>query len=104
MATITLTNARLVEGRVFSQEEIVMADREYDVARIHEGDKLYKEGDVRVLNEAEAKHLVDLGVLIPRQDRDQDMAPAEKAEPTPENKAEPAPTNKAEPKRKSKGE
>lgn len=103
MATITLTNARLVESRVFSQEEIVMADREYDVARIHEGDKLYKEGDVRVLNEAEAKHLVDLGVLVPRQDRDPDTAPAEKAEPAPENKAEPAPANKADKPRQGKG-
>ncbi|WP_420133964.1 hypothetical protein [Rhodopseudomonas sp.] len=64
-----------------------MAEREYDVARIHEGDRLYNEGDVRILNEADAKHLVDLGVLVPRK---------VKAEPAPLNKAEPAPANKAE--------
>ncbi|MGM5018718.1 hypothetical protein [Tardiphaga sp. 367_B4_N1_1] len=78
-----------------------MAEREYDVARIHEGDKLYNEGDVRTLNETDAAHLVALGVLIPRKEK---AAPAEKpaadpaakAEPAPVNKAEPAPANKAE--------
>lgn len=85
-----------------------MAEREYDVARIHEGDKLYNEGDVRTLNEADAKHLVDLGVLIPRKDKaapaEKPAAePAEKAEPAPINKAEPAPANKADKPRQGKG-
>jgi hypothetical protein len=65
-----------------------MAEREYDVARIHEGDKLYREGDVRIISESDAKHLVDLGVLIPRKS---------KSEPAPLNKMEGgAPANKAE--------
>lgn len=85
-----------------------MAEREYDVARIHEGDKLYNEGDVRVLNEVDAKHLVDLGVLIPRKENAAPVAkpeaePQEKAEPAPVNKAEPAPANKAEKPRQGKG-
>ncbi|MBY5689348.1 hypothetical protein HFO41_10985 [Rhizobium leguminosarum] len=54
----------------------------YTVLRSHEGDKFYKEGDKRELSAAEAKHLVELGVLA-------------KAEPTPQNKAAPAPKNKA---------
>ncbi|MBY3257070.1 hypothetical protein HFO09_23230 [Rhizobium laguerreae] len=56
----------------------------YSVLRSHEGDKFYKEGDERALSGADAKHLVDLGVLK-----------FLKAAPTPKNKAAPAPKNKA---------
>lgn len=35
----------------------------YKVMREHEGDKPYVEGDVREINEIDAKHLVDMGVL-----------------------------------------
>jgi len=66
-----------------------MAEREYSVTRIHEGDRIYREGDTRTLSESDAKHLVELGVLVPRPDKP-------KAEPAPMNKAEPAPANKAE--------
>ncbi|MBY5733508.1 hypothetical protein HFO26_24975 [Rhizobium leguminosarum] len=54
----------------------------YTVMRSHEGDKFYKEGDKRELSAAEAKQLVELGVLV-------------KAKPAPQNKAAPAPKNKA---------
>lgn len=54
----------------------------YNVLREHEGDRFYKTGETRDLDSAEAKQLVDLGVL----------AKAEKAH---ANKAEPAsPKNK----------
>jgi hypothetical protein len=35
----------------------------YKVLRRHDGDKEYHDGDERTLSKAEAKHLVDLGVL-----------------------------------------
>jgi multidrug efflux pump subunit AcrA (membrane-fusion protein) len=72
-------------------QEKDMAVREYNVVRSHEGDKLYKEGDVRTSNEADVKHLVDLGVLAPR------PATGFKAEVAPLNKMEKAPaSNKAD--------
>ncbi|WP_042954174.1 hypothetical protein [Rhizobium leguminosarum] len=56
----------------------------YTVLRSHEGDKFYAEGDIRELSAADAKHLVDLGVIK-----------LLKAEPKPKNKAEATPKNKA---------
>ncbi|QUS40582.1 hypothetical protein RPMA_18360 [Tardiphaga alba] len=78
-----------------------MAEREYDVMRLHEGDKIYVEGDVRTISEADAQHLVALGVLVPREAKAAPAEkpadePAQKAETERMNKAEPAPANKAE--------
>lgn len=67
----------------------------FRVLRRHDGDKEYHEGDERILSKADAKHLVDLGVLEVVED---DEAPeGEKAEKVPANKAEKAaPKNKAD--------
>jgi hypothetical protein len=59
---------------------------EYKVLRQHDGDKQYWEGDKRELSAADAKQLVDLGVL---------KEVKAKAETAPQNKAEPAPANKS---------
>lgn len=59
-------------------------DKTYDVKREHEGDRFYRSGDERVLDEAEAAHLVRLGVLEP------------KAEKPAKNKAEQPAKNKAD--------
>jgi len=59
----------------------------YKVLRQMDGDRQYLEGDTRELTEAEAKHLVDLGVLK--------RVGSAKSEPASENKAEAAPANKA---------
>lgn len=40
-----------------------MATVKYDVLREHEGDRFYKTGETRDLDEGSAKHLVKLGVL-----------------------------------------
>jgi hypothetical protein len=69
-----------------SRKEADMPD--YKVLRQHDGDKQYWEGDKRTLPAADAKHLVDLGVL---------KEIKAKAEAAPLNKAEPAPANKAAP-------
>ncbi len=66
----------------------------YKVLRQMDGDKQYFEGDTRELTEAEAKHLVDLGVL--------EKTGKAKSEPAAENKAEEAPANKVETVSKSK--
>lgn len=63
----------------------------YDVKREHEGDRFYKTGETRELSEADAKRLVDLGVLA-RAAGDE----ATKAEPAPKNKAEKPNANKAD--------
>lgn len=90
----------------------------YKVLRRHDGDKEYHDGDERTLTKADAKHLVDLGVLeeIGADDADQPgdgeereggdtetrlpvgsaAEDAAKAETAPANKAEKAaPKNKA---------
>ncbi|RVT80214.1 hypothetical protein EM858_04255 [Agrobacterium sp. CNPSo 2736] len=59
----------------------------YDVMREHEGDRFYRSGETRDLNEVEAKHLVELGVLVERS--------TAKAETKVKNKAEQVPSNKA---------
>lgn len=66
---------------------------DYKVLRRQEGDRLYEEGEMRTLDAAEAKHLVDLGILREI-----------KAEGTPKNKAESKPANKAEPASKNKAD
>jgi hypothetical protein len=66
-----------------------MAEKQkFRVLRRMDGDRLYEAGEEREMTAADAKHLVDLGVLEPI---------AVKAEATPQNKAEPAPANKAAP-------
>jgi hypothetical protein len=73
-----------------------MADtQKYKVLRRMDGDRLYEPGDVREMMAADAKHLLDLGVLEPVDGKAEKGA--EKAEPAPANKAEPPPANKAEP-------
>jgi hypothetical protein len=62
----------------------------YKVLRSHEGDRFYKDGETRELSTADAKHLVDLGVL------EEAVSGSEKAEMPPENKQEASPLNKAE--------
>lgn len=59
----------------------------YKVLRSHEGDKFYSDGDTRELSAADAKHLVDLGVL-------KEIAEGEKMEGAPQNKAEKPAKNK----------
>lgn len=54
-----------------------MAEKTYDVLREHDGDRFYRTGESRVLDEGAATELVRLGVLA-------------------EAKAEGAPANKAE--------
>lgn len=66
----------------------------FKVLRRHDGDKEYHEGDERVLSKADAKHLVELGVLEVLEE--EDATEGEKAETPPANKAEKsAPKNKA---------
>jgi len=60
----------------------------FKVLRQMDGDKQYFEGDTREMTEAEAKHLVSLGVL--------EKVGEAKSEPAPQNKAEEARANKAE--------
>lgn len=60
----------------------------YDVLREHEGDRFYRSGETRDLNEVEAKHLVELGVLV--------KCSTAKAETKVKNKAEPPLKNKAD--------
>lgn len=68
-----------------------MADlQKYRVLRIQDGDRTYVPGDIRELTAADAKHLLDLGVLEAADEATQ------KAEPAPENKAESTVDNKAE--------
>jgi hypothetical protein len=57
----------------------------YEVLREMQGDKDYKPGDIRDLSEADAKHLVGLGVL---------RKIATKAAPPLKNKADRPPENK----------
>lgn len=60
---------------------------QYRVLIQHDGDHQYWQGDKRTMAEADAKHLVDLGVLEPIGTKSED-APANKAEgPAPSNKA-----------------
>ncbi|CDX49216.1 conserved hypothetical protein [Mesorhizobium plurifarium] len=68
---------------------------QWKVLRGHEGDRIYKEGDIREGTRAELGHLEGktLELIAP--------AKAEKAEPAPKNKAEgAAPANKAAKRRK----
>jgi hypothetical protein len=68
---------------------------EYRVLRPHDGDKLYAEGDTRIADAGDVKHLVGtvLEEIGPAPDEDE---AAEDAQPSPEEKAEPeAPANKA---------
>jgi len=67
----------------------------YKVLRQMDGDKQYFEGDTRELTEAEAKHLVDLGVLKKVGAAKSEAAPMNKAESAPANKAETAPAKKS---------
>lgn len=86
----------------------------YQVLREHLGDRNYAKGETRELNESDAKHLVESGVLAPageaasetakaKQDAVQAASPdlveqakAERA--APQNKAEPVPDfNKTKP-------
>ena len=62
----------------------------YRVLRQHEGDRFYREGDLREIDPAEAAHLERLKVL-------------EKVEEAASNKVEPKPQNKAEAKLRAKG-
>lgn len=66
---------------------------DYKVLRRQEGDRLYEEGETRTLDTAEAKHLVDLGVL---REIKADGSAKNKAEPKPANKAESALKTKAD--------
>jgi hypothetical protein len=56
---------------------------QYKVLRRHDGDKPYHAGDLREIAEAEAKTLVDLGVLV----KVKEAAPVQ-------NKADSVPRNK----------
>jgi hypothetical protein len=62
----------------------------YRVLRQHEGDRLYKPGDLREASPCDVAHLVASGVIEVVPD-----AAAVKAEPAPRNKAERPPRNKA---------
>lgn len=53
----------------------------FKVLREHEGDRFYREHDEREIPDADAAHLVQLGVLAKM-----DEADANKAEPAPSNK------------------
>lgn len=39
---------------------------EFMVKRPHQGDKWYNEGDTRIADEADVRHLVAKGVLVPK--------------------------------------
>jgi hypothetical protein len=68
----------------------------FKVIREHQGDRFYKEGEIREGNLSDLEHLVP-HVLAPVNETHA------KAEPTPKNKAEPAaPANKAINRRKAK--
>ncbi len=63
-----------------------MSEMEYEVVRMHVGDKPYAPGDIRVGEERYLKPLVDKGIL----------KPVKAAKDAPENKAaKDAPENKA---------
>jgi hypothetical protein len=66
-------------------QDMKMSNRDYKVMREHEGDRFYKTGETRTMSEADAKHLVVLGVLSPIE--------GGKSEPAPKNKAEGAADN-----------
>lgn len=79
---------------------------EYSVVRRHEGDRLYEEGDKRVADENEVKHLIPhvLELIGPAPDAPEPVEAEEKAEPALENKAEGnAPENKTITGHKAKG-
>lgn len=70
----------------------------YRVLRAMQGDRNYAEGDTRELTPAEAKHLVDLGVLKDLGPVKEGKASADEAAPDSEGKKQaPAPANKQAP-------
>lgn len=72
----------------------------FRVLREHDGDRFYKQGEIREAKAGEVAHLVGK-VLEPLADEPE--SEAAKAEPAPQNKAEgAAPANKASPGRKAK--
>lgn len=60
----------------------------YKVLRALDGDKSYAIGDTRELSAADAKHLLDLGVIEEAGGAKQEAAPVNKAEAAPVNKSE----------------
>lgn len=69
----------------------------YKVARQHYGDKQYFEGETRDMLAADAKALIDAGLLInDNADDKKAAAAAKKAEKAAANKMAAEPTNKAE--------
>lgn len=70
----------------------------YKVARQHYGDKQYFEGETRDMPAADAKALIDAGLLINdnADDKKAAAAAAKKAEKAAANKMAAEPTNKAE--------
>lgn len=65
----------------------------YRVTRQHYDDRQYWAGEERSLSDADARALMDAGLLEPMQEKPKAAEP--KAAPAPENKQKIAPANKA---------